>query len=150
MTSKIRKSKGIFLLKHLLIGGTIVLAMQLSAQAFNFTTGEVGGSCQELLTSFNPYTPLGSQKLASCRTADEFYLFARGGDLQAKQNYENTSVGVTDFDWSGSSGFCIVGIISPCNGNTGEAEIGYQEALYLELPKNRNLLKSLNLSFHFG
>lgn len=138
------------LIVSVLTHAAISIASQSPAQAFNFTTGEVGGDCENLITAFSPYSQLGQQKLSTCETGDGFRLMAAGGGLQARRDGTIASVGVTDIDWSDMLGICMVGVISPCNGNTGEGEIGHQEALYVLMPNGSATLESLDLSFRFG
>ncbi|MGI0486370.1 PEP-CTERM sorting domain-containing protein [Pantanalinema rosaneae CENA516] len=138
------------LIVSVLTHATIAIAGQSPAQAFNFTTGDVGGNCENLITAFAPYSQLGQQPLSTCETADGLRLIAEGGDLQARRDGSIMSVGVTDMDWSNMGGVCITGVISPCNGNTGEGEIGHWEALYVLLPDGSATLESLDLAFRFG
>jgi hypothetical protein len=136
---------------QVLVGATFGLVVTAPAQAFNFTTGEVGGSCESLLSVSSAYSQaLGSEKLPTCETADGFRLVATGGKLQTKRQDAITNVGVTDFDWSGLAGICMIGVISPCNGNTGEGEIGDSEAISLGLPQGNAVLDTLDLSFRWS
>jgi len=105
------------------------LALAISpAQAFNFTTGPLGGTCANL-PSFPPLLSPGDPGTTSCTTGDGFTISTNDGYLQTK-----TVNGVTGVGISGGSKDVV------------PAEINYPELLDLDLP-SPGVLASLDLGF---
>jgi len=105
------------------------LALAISpAQAFNFTTGPLGGTCANL-PSFPPLLSPGDPGTTSCTTGDGFTISTKDGYLQTK-----TVNGVTGVGISGSTNDVV------------PAEVNYKEFLKLDLP-SKGVLASLDLGF---
>jgi hypothetical protein len=149
----IAKSTSLSMLLSLATGTIWAISLELPTHAFNFATGHVGGSCEALLSSSptERFWSLGETTLPECETGDGFRLIAEGGTLQTRKyigtNGSIVGIGVTDQDWTNLAGPCMVGIVSPCNGNTGEGELGINESMRLLLTGASRVLASLDVRF---